>query len=49
MIGNYHKWHAGQLWNTIDERSNGPKEFAEEMGEPGPSAVPDITTFQCAA
>ena len=18
MIGNYHKWHAGQLWNTID-------------------------------
>ena len=33
MIGNYHKWHAGQLWNTIDG-VQWAKEFAEEMGEP---------------
>jgi hypothetical protein len=34
MIGNYHKWHAGQLWNTIDERSMDPKNLPKKWANP---------------
>ena len=29
MIWNYHKHHAGQLWNTIDERGKDPKDLSK--------------------
>jgi hypothetical protein len=34
MIGNYHKQHAGQLWNTIDERFMDPKYFPQKWSNP---------------
>jgi hypothetical protein len=34
MIGNYHKRHAGQLWNTIDERFMDPKHLPKKWANP---------------
>jgi hypothetical protein len=34
MIRNYHKRHAGQLWNTIDERGMDPKDLPKEWSNP---------------
>jgi hypothetical protein len=34
MIGNYHKWHTGQLWNTIDERFINPKYLPKKWSNP---------------
>jgi hypothetical protein len=34
MIWDYHKRHAGQLWNTIDERGMDPKDLPPEWSNP---------------
>ena len=34
MIGNLHKHHAGQLWNTIDERFMSPEYLPDEWSNP---------------
>jgi hypothetical protein len=34
MIWNYHKHHAGQLWNTIDERGKDPNDLPEKWSHP---------------
>jgi hypothetical protein len=34
MIWDYHKRHAGQLWNTIDERGRNPEDLPEEWSNP---------------
>lgn len=34
LIGNYHKNYAGQLWNTIDERSIDPQYLPDEFPDP---------------
>ena len=34
MIGNLHKHHAGQLWNTIDERFMSPEYLPDEWTNP---------------
>ena len=33
MIWDYHKRHAGQLWNTIDERGRGIQRIYPENGQ----------------
>ena len=33
MIWDYHKRHAGQLWNTIDERGRNPKDVCPRNGQ----------------
>ena len=34
MIWDYHKQHAGQLWNTIDERGRNPEDLPEKWSNP---------------
>jgi hypothetical protein len=34
MIWDYHKRHAGQLWNTIDERGRNPEDLPKEWSNP---------------
>ena len=34
MIWDYHKRHAGQLWNTIDERSRNPEDLPNKWSNP---------------
>jgi hypothetical protein len=34
MIWDYHKQHAGQLWNTIDERGMDPKDLPKKWSNP---------------
>jgi hypothetical protein len=34
MIGEFHKFRAGQLWNTIDERFLDPRYLPEEWDDP---------------
>jgi hypothetical protein len=34
VIGNYHKRHAGQLWNTVDERFMDPKYLPVRWSNP---------------
>jgi hypothetical protein len=34
MIWDYHKRHAGQLWNTIDERGMNPEDLPPEWSNP---------------
>ena len=34
MIWDYHKRHAGQLWNTIDERGRNPEDLPEKWSNP---------------
>jgi hypothetical protein len=34
MIWDYHKRHAGQLWNTIDERGMNPEDLPHEWSNP---------------
>ena len=34
LIGQFHKGHAGQLWNTIDERFLDPKYLPDEWTNP---------------
>jgi len=34
MIWDYHKRHAGQLWNTIDERGMDPKDLPKKWSNP---------------
>jgi hypothetical protein len=34
MIGEFHKFRAGQLWNTIDERFLDPRYLTEEWDDP---------------
>jgi len=34
MIGEFHKFRAGQLWNTIDERFLDPRDLPEEWDDP---------------
>jgi hypothetical protein len=34
MIWDYHKRHAGQLWNTIDERGKNPEHLPEKWSNP---------------
>jgi hypothetical protein len=34
MIGEFHKFRAGQLWNTIDERFLDPRYLPDEWDEP---------------
>jgi hypothetical protein len=34
MIWDYHKNHAGQLWNTIDERGRNPEDLPEKWSNP---------------
>ena len=34
MIWDYHKRHAGQLWNTIDERGMDPKDLPRKWSNP---------------
>ena len=34
MIWDYHKRHAGQLWNTIDERGMNPEDLPDEWSNP---------------
>jgi hypothetical protein len=34
MIWNYHNRHAGQLWNTIDERGMDPKDLPKKWSNP---------------
>jgi hypothetical protein len=34
MIRNYHKRHAGQLWNTIDEHGMDPKDLPKRWSNP---------------
>jgi hypothetical protein len=34
MIGEFHKFRAGQLWNTIDERFLDPQYLPEEWDDP---------------
>jgi hypothetical protein len=34
MIGEFHKFRAGQLWNTIDERVLDPRYLPEEWDDP---------------
>jgi hypothetical protein len=34
MIWNYHKHHAGQLWNTIDERGKDLKDLPKKWSNP---------------
>ena len=49
MIWDYHKRHAGQLWNTIDERGRNSRGFAEQVVKPGLSPIPTATPVQQAA
>ena len=34
MIWDYHKRHAGQLWNTIDERGRNPEDLPNKWSNP---------------
>jgi hypothetical protein len=34
MIGEFHKFRAGQLWNTIDERSLDPRYLPDDWDDP---------------
>jgi hypothetical protein len=34
MIWDYHKRHAGQLWNTIDERGRNPEDLPKQWSNP---------------
>ena len=34
MIWDYHKRHAGQLWNTIDERGRNPEDLPRKWSNP---------------
>lgn len=34
MIWDYHKRHAGQLWNTIDERGRNPADLPKKWSNP---------------
>ena len=34
MIWDYHRRHAGQLWNTIDERGRNPEDLPEKWSNP---------------
>ena len=34
MIWDYHKRHAGQLWNTIDERGRNPEDLPKKWSNP---------------
>jgi hypothetical protein len=34
MIWDYHKQHAGQLWNTIDERGRNPEDLPKKWSNP---------------
>ena len=34
MIGEFHKFRAGQLWNTIDERFLDPRYLPDEWDDP---------------
>ena len=34
MIWHYHKRHAGQLWNTIDERGRNPEDLPNKWSNP---------------
>ena len=34
VIGEFHKFRAGQLWNTIDERFLDPRYLPEEWDDP---------------
>jgi len=34
LIWDYHKHHAGQLWNTIDERGRNPEDLPKQWSNP---------------
>ena len=34
LIWDYHKRHAGQLWNTIDERGKNPEDLPKQWSNP---------------
>ena len=40
MIGEFHKFRAGQLWNTVDERFLDPRYLPDEWDDPEKPALP---------